>query len=77
MVSGYRLRLEISYAGVLKGGHLQLDPKEVIEARFFDRHALPDGLLRSHREIIALAYPDTLCKESSLNQGSPAWKGGE
>jgi 8-oxo-dGTP diphosphatase len=59
MVSGYRLRLEVSFAGHLNGGHFQLDPKEVIEARFFDRDALPDGLLPSHREIIALAFSET------------------
>lgn len=56
MVSGYRLRLEVSYAGHLIGGSLQLDPKEVIEAKFFGIDELPDGLLPSHREIIALAF---------------------
>ena len=57
MVSGFRLRLEVSFQGKLHGGTLQLDPKEVIEARFFSKGELPDGLLPSHREIIELAFP--------------------
>jgi 8-oxo-dGTP diphosphatase len=61
MVSGYKLRLEVSYAGHLTGGDFQLDPKEVIEARFFDAQNLPEGLLPSHRDIIALA-----CTEKTL-----------
>ncbi|MGH2482432.1 MAG: hypothetical protein ACRDHW_22530 [Ktedonobacteraceae bacterium] len=56
MVSGFRLRLEVSFFGKLNGGTLRLDPKEVIEAQFFSKDALPDGLLQSHREIIALAF---------------------
>ena len=68
MVSGYRLRLEVSYAGRLNGGSFQLDPKEIIEARFFDRHALPVGLLPSHREIIALAHPEAPCEERGEDQ---------
>src|SRR5947207_15888443 len=35
LVSGYKLRVEVSYVGTLIGGGLCLDPKEVIEARFF------------------------------------------
>ncbi len=55
IVSGYKLRLEASYLGQFIGGELHLDPKEVMEARFFARDELPEGLLASHREIIALA----------------------
>ncbi|QBD75279.1 NUDIX domain-containing protein [Ktedonosporobacter rubrisoli] len=55
MVSGYRLRLEVSFVGRLIGGELCLDPKEISEARFFDFDQLPEGLLPSHRELIALA----------------------
>ncbi len=55
MVSGYKLRIEASFVGRLLGGELKLDPKEVIEARFFSPDQLPDGLLASHRQIIALA----------------------
>ena len=63
MVSGFRLRLEVSFAGKLTGGTFRLDPKEVIEARFFLQDALPEGLLPSHREIIKLAFSTS---ESSL-----------
>lgn len=55
MVSGYKLRIEASFLGRLLGGELKLDPKEVIEARFFAPDQLPDGLLVSHRQIITLA----------------------
>jgi 8-oxo-dGTP diphosphatase len=58
MVSGYRLRLEVSYLGYLTGGQFRLDPKEVIEARFFSRNELPEGLLPSHRDILTLAFSD-------------------
>lgn len=63
MVSGFRLRLEVSFQGHLSGGTLQLDPNEVIEARFFPPDALPEGLLPSHRQIIALAFSSV---ESSI-----------
>ena len=56
LVSGYRLRLEVSYLGHLVGGNFRLDPREVLEARFFSRDELPAGLLSSHREIIKLAF---------------------
>ncbi len=58
MVSGYRLRLEVSFLAHLVGGQFQLDPKEVIEARFFSLDELPEGLLPSHRDIIKLAFSD-------------------
>lgn len=58
IVSGYKLRLEASYVGYLIGGTLQLDPKEVIEARFFAVHELPEGLLPSHHDIITLAFSE-------------------
>lgn len=52
IVSGYKLRIEVNFVGDFLGGELKLDPKEVIEARFFSRHELPEGLLPSHRELI-------------------------
>lgn len=55
MVSGYKLRIEASFLGRLLGGELKLDPKEVIEARFFPPDQLPDGLLSTHRQLVALA----------------------
>lgn len=63
MVSGFRLRLEVSFRGKLRGGTLQLDPREIIDAQFFSTGALPEGLLPSHREIIELAFATP---ESSL-----------
>jgi|SRR5579859_7658059 len=58
LVSGYKLRVEASYLGTLIGGEVRLDPKEVIEARFFAVDDLPEGLLPSHRDIIALAFSE-------------------
>lgn len=56
MVSGFRLRLEVSFRGKLNGGTLVIDPKEIIEAQFFPRDGLPEGLLPSHCEIIKRAF---------------------
>ena len=58
LVSGYKLLIEVSYVGTLSGGGFHLDPKEVIEARFFAVDELPEGLLPSHRDIIALAFSE-------------------
>lgn len=58
LVSGYKLRIEASYVGTLIGGNLRLDPKEVIEARFFSIDELPVGLLPSHRDLIPLAFSE-------------------
>ena len=58
LTSGYKLRIEASYLGTLIGGDLHLDPKEVIEARFFTVDELPEGLLPSHRDIIAIAFSE-------------------
>ena len=55
VVSGYRLRLEAHYTGRLVGGALRIDREEVLEARFFPPDALPDGILPSHRELVAAA----------------------
>jgi 8-oxo-dGTP diphosphatase len=50
--SGFQLRVEAVYAGQITGGDLQIDPGEILEARFFALDALPDGLLTNHRDII-------------------------
>lgn len=55
MVSGYKLRLEVSMQANLIGGDMRLDKKEVIDAKFFSINQLPSGLLESHIEIIKLA----------------------
>jgi 8-oxo-dGTP diphosphatase len=57
VISGYRLRLEVVFRARLAGGALRVDPVEVLEARFFPAHALPPGLLASHRRHVAQAGP--------------------
>ncbi|HTI15535.1 MAG TPA: NUDIX domain-containing protein [Dictyobacter sp.] len=68
MVSGYRLRLEVSFIGRIVGGTEKLDPREILEARFFDPHELPEGLLYSHKQIIRLA----LSQQQETQQISPS-----
>lgn len=58
VVSGYKLRMEASFVAHFTGGELQLDPKEVLEARFFSLDELPATLHPAQRPIIALAFPD-------------------
>ena len=55
MVSGYKLRIEVSFFARLLGGDMMLDDKEVLEAKFFSLTSLPDTVLESHKEIIKLA----------------------
>ncbi len=50
--SGFKLRLEITFVARLTGGTQLLDPKEIIEAEFFNLNNLPDGLIPSHKELI-------------------------
>ncbi|GAB2822325.1 NUDIX domain-containing protein [Actinocorallia aurea] len=54
--SGYRLRIEVVYEAVLRGGlaSLELDPKEILEARLFDPEELPEGVQPAHREFVRL-----------------------
>lgn len=54
--SGYRLRVEVYYLARLIGGKLKLDPREVIEVKFFSINDLPDGILESHREVILSVF---------------------
>ncbi|PRH76800.1 NUDIX hydrolase [Streptomyces solincola] len=51
--SGYRLRVEVAYEARLTGGTLRLDPFEILEARWCDADALPEGLQEAHRALIA------------------------
>ncbi|GHO77442.1 hypothetical protein KSD_52130 [Ktedonobacter sp. SOSP1-85] len=55
LVSGYKLRLEVSFVGRLVGGERRLDAREIIEARFFAPDDLPAGLIRSHQHLISMA----------------------
>ncbi|WP_299542145.1 NUDIX domain-containing protein [uncultured Streptomyces sp.] len=53
LISGYRLRVEVAYEARFVGGTLEIDPFEILEARWFDPDELPAGLQDSHRELIA------------------------
>lgn len=55
VTSGYRLRMEVAFRARIVGGTARVDPKEVLEARFFEPDALPEGLLATHRELVAIA----------------------
>jgi 8-oxo-dGTP diphosphatase len=54
--SGFRYRVEIYYEAVLIGGldGLELDAKEVLEARLFSLGDLPAGMPEAHRELAGL-----------------------
>ncbi|MEU6393697.1 NUDIX domain-containing protein [Streptomyces sp. NPDC046939] len=51
--SGFKLRVEVAYEAHVTGGTLRIDPFEILEARWFAVDELPDGLLDSHRRLIA------------------------
>jgi ADP-ribose pyrophosphatase YjhB (NUDIX family) len=53
--SGFRYRIEVCYEAVLVGGldGLDLDPREVLEARLFSVSDLPPGMPEAHRELAA------------------------
>jgi 8-oxo-dGTP diphosphatase len=53
--SGYRFRVEVVFAARLAAGITRLDAREVLEAELFQPEDLPSGLLRGHRELIAMA----------------------
>lgn len=51
--SGYRLRYAILVSGVIVPPvNIKLDAKEILDARFFSLHELPDNLLPSHRDYL-------------------------
>ena len=52
LVTGFKLRAEVAFLGEFVGGTYRPDPKEVLDAGFFEIDALPDGLLPSHRDLI-------------------------
>jgi ADP-ribose pyrophosphatase YjhB (NUDIX family) len=55
VASGYRLRVEVFYSARLAGGLGRLDPAEILAADLFPADALPAGLLRDHRDLVARA----------------------
>jgi 8-oxo-dGTP diphosphatase len=50
--SGYKLRVEVAYTATFTGGDLKVDTTEVLEAKWFSPHNLPDGLQETHRLLI-------------------------
>jgi ADP-ribose pyrophosphatase YjhB (NUDIX family) len=52
LTSGYKLRVEVAYECKAVGGTLQLDPLEILEARWFSPDTLPEGMQESHRLLI-------------------------
>ncbi|WP_169982070.1 NUDIX domain-containing protein [Microbispora sp. H10836] len=50
--SGFRLRVEVAYEAEFAGGTMKIDPREILEARWFTPDDLPEGLLESHRLLI-------------------------
>jgi ADP-ribose pyrophosphatase YjhB (NUDIX family) len=57
VVSGFNLRLEVHYLARIHGGSQRIDPREILEARFFAPTDLPDGLLAAHRDLIRQNLP--------------------
>jgi 8-oxo-dGTP diphosphatase len=55
VTSGFRMRIEVVFAGHLAGGPPRLDDREVLAAELFAPDALPAGLLKSHHELIRQA----------------------
>ncbi|MEU6410645.1 NUDIX domain-containing protein [Microbispora sp. NPDC046933] len=51
--SGYRLRVEVAYEAEFAGGTMKIDPREILEARWFTPDDLPEGTLESHRLLIS------------------------
>ncbi|NJQ03543.1 NUDIX domain-containing protein [Streptomyces zingiberis] len=55
--SGFELRMEVAYEATVVGGELEIDPLEVLEARWCTADELPEGLQESHRELIQGTMP--------------------
>ncbi|MEZ0074404.1 NUDIX domain-containing protein [Planotetraspora sp. GP83] len=51
--SGYRLRVEVAYEAEFVSGTVKIDSLEILEAKWFAASDLPEGLLESHRRLIA------------------------
>jgi 8-oxo-dGTP diphosphatase len=50
--SGFRLRVEVAFAGELVGGEWDVDRREVLSARFTPIDELPADLMPNHRRLI-------------------------
>ena len=65
LTSGYRLRVEVAYEAVLVGGELKIDSFEILEAKWFSPHNLPEGIQESHRLLILGESPDSRPAQSA------------
>jgi ADP-ribose pyrophosphatase YjhB (NUDIX family) len=66
--SGFRYRIEVYYEAVLVGGlaGLELDPREILEARLFSVSDLPAGMPETHRELaVARLATATSCARAT------------
>lgn len=52
--SGFKLRIEATFVASIRSSEIRLDSSEILDAQFFDVDALPNELLNSHKELIAL-----------------------
>lgn len=50
--SGYKLRAEVAYEAEFAGGTLTIDSREILEAKWFSPHDLPDRMQETHRLLI-------------------------
>jgi 8-oxo-dGTP diphosphatase len=50
--SGFKFRVEVAYEAELVGGTLKLDPFEILDAKWFEPDALPEGTRRAHRVLV-------------------------
>ncbi|MFJ2031561.1 NUDIX domain-containing protein [Streptosporangium sp. NPDC087985] len=50
--SGYKLRVEVAYEAEFTGGTLKIESVEILEAKWFSPHDLPEGVQESHRLLI-------------------------
>jgi ADP-ribose pyrophosphatase YjhB (NUDIX family) len=57
VTSGYKLRVEVAYEAQLASGTLKIDSVEILEAKWFPPHDLPEELQESHRLLIAHTSP--------------------
>src|SRR5690606_9147393 len=56
LTSGYRLRVEVAYKAKVTGDRQpKIDGFEILEAKWFPPHRLPQGLLEAHRRLIEQA----------------------
>ncbi|MFF0295941.1 NUDIX domain-containing protein [Kitasatospora sp. NPDC004614] len=50
--SGFKLRIEVAYEARYVSGRIEVDPFEILEARWFAPDDLPEGTQDLHRQLI-------------------------